>query len=51
MPLAAVRPDDKYALDEGRVYLIGTQALVRLPIMQRQRDAAAGLNTAGFIAG
>ncbi|HWD58010.1 MAG TPA: indolepyruvate ferredoxin oxidoreductase family protein, partial [Stellaceae bacterium] len=51
MPLAAVTLDDKYALEEGRVYLTGTQALVRLPIMQRQRDAAAGLNTGCFIAG
>ncbi|HML11415.1 MAG TPA: indolepyruvate ferredoxin oxidoreductase family protein [Stellaceae bacterium] len=51
MPLGAVTLDDKYALEEGRVYLTGTQALVRLPIMQRQRDAAAGLNTGCFIAG
>jgi indolepyruvate ferredoxin oxidoreductase len=51
MPLAAVTLDDKYVLDEGRVYLTGTQALVRLPIMQRQRDVAAGLNTGCFIAG
>src|ERR1700722_8249523 len=51
MALAAVTLDDKYALDEGRVYLTGTQALVRLPIMQRQRDVAAGLNTGCFIAG
>src|ERR1700720_3078890 len=51
MALAAVTLDDKYALDEGRVYLTGTQALVRLPIMQRQRDAAAGLNTGCFITG
>ena len=51
MPLAAVTLDDKYALEEGRVYLTGTQALVRLPIMQRQRDAAAGLATGCFIAG
>jgi indolepyruvate ferredoxin oxidoreductase len=51
MPLAAVTLDDKYALEEGRVYLTGTQALVRLPIMQRQRDVAAGLNTGCFIAG
>ena len=29
----------------------GVQALVRLPMLQRQRDAAAGLNTAGFISG
>ncbi|HKS89874.1 MAG TPA: indolepyruvate ferredoxin oxidoreductase family protein, partial [Stellaceae bacterium] len=49
--LAAVTLDDKYALDEGRVYLTGTQALVRLPLMQRQRDAAAGHNTGCFIAG
>ncbi len=37
--------DDKYVLESGRVYLTGTQALVRLPMMQRQRDLAAGLNT------
>src|SRR5271168_5042865 len=51
MALAAVTLDDKYALERGRVYLTGTQALVRLPIMQRQRDAASGLNTACFISG
>jgi len=51
MALAAVTLDDKYALDDGRVYLTGTQALVRLPMMQRQRDVAAGLNTGCFIAG
>ncbi len=51
MALAAVSLDDKYELESGRVYLTGTQALVRLPIMQRQRDALAGLNTACFISG
>src|SRR3989304_581029 len=51
MTLAAVTLDDKYALDSGRVYLTGTQALVCLPIMQRQRDAAAGLHTGCFISG
>ncbi|HEY5597700.1 MAG TPA: indolepyruvate ferredoxin oxidoreductase family protein, partial [Kiloniellales bacterium] len=51
MTLAAVSLDDKYALDTGRIFLTGTQALVRLPIMQRQRDAAAGLNTGCFISG
>ncbi len=51
MTLAAVSLDDKYGLESGRVYLTGTQALVRLPIMQRQRDAAAGLKTACFISG
>jgi indolepyruvate ferredoxin oxidoreductase len=49
--LTKVSLDDKYTLDTGRVYLSGTQALVRLPIIQRQRDIAAGLNTAGFISG
>ncbi len=43
--------DDKYALSAGRIYLSGTQALVRLPMLQRQRDLMAGLNTAGFVSG
>ncbi|MPZ12203.1 MAG: indolepyruvate ferredoxin oxidoreductase family protein, partial [Kiloniellaceae bacterium] len=51
MALQAVSLDDKYALDRGRVFLTGTQALVRLPMMQRQRDFAAGLNTAAFVTG
>ena len=51
MTLAAVSLDDKYALETGRVFLTGTQALVRLPMMQRQRDAKTGLNTAAFISG
>ena len=49
--LRSVSLDDKYALKEGRVYLTGVQALVRLPLLQRARDQAAGLNTAGFISG
>ena len=51
MTLAAVSLDDKYTLDATRAYLTGIEALVRLPIMQRQRDLEAGLNTAGFISG
>ena len=43
--------DDKYALDSGRVYLTGVQALVRLLMLQRQRDKVAGLNTGGFVSG
>jgi indolepyruvate ferredoxin oxidoreductase len=42
---------DRYRIQEGRVFLTGNQALVRLPLMQRDRDRAAGLNTAGFISG
>jgi indolepyruvate ferredoxin oxidoreductase len=43
--------DDKYSLDHGRAFMSGVQALVRLPMLQRQRDAAAGLNTGGFVSG
>ena len=43
--------EDKYIADSGRVYLTGIQALVRLALVQRRRDLAAGLNTAGFISG
>jgi len=50
-PQAPVTLDDKYARFDGRVYLTGIQALVRLPILQQRRDRAAGLNTAGFISG
>jgi len=49
--LAQASLDDKYTLERGRVYLSGTQALVRLPMLQRLRDRQAGLNTAGFISG
>lgn len=51
MTLAAVTLDDKYVLADGRVYMTGTQALVRLPMLMRERDRLAGLNTAGFISG
>ena len=51
MSIAAVTLDDKYEQETGRVFMTGLQALVRLPMMQRQRDVAAGLNTAGFISG
>jgi indolepyruvate ferredoxin oxidoreductase len=49
--LRAVTLDDKYSLERGRVFLTGVQALVRLPMLQRARDLAAGLNTAGFVSG
>ncbi|MGH8167423.1 MAG: indolepyruvate ferredoxin oxidoreductase family protein, partial [Woeseiaceae bacterium] len=42
---------DRYRRETGRVFLTGTQALVRIPLMQRRMDQAAGLNTAGFISG
>lgn len=43
--------EHKYTRTDGRIYLSGVQALVRLPLMQKLRDQAAGLNTAGFISG
>ena len=43
--------EDKFTRTEGRIYLSGVQALVRLPLMQKLRDQAAGLNTGGFISG
>ncbi|NHZ77941.1 indolepyruvate ferredoxin oxidoreductase family protein [Massilia sp. CCM 8695] len=49
--LTTVTLDDKYTATTGNIFLSGIQALVRLPMMQRERDQAAGLNTAGFISG
>ena len=43
--------EDKYSHDEGSVFLTGTQALVKLPIIQRKIDLSKGLNTAGYISG
>jgi indolepyruvate ferredoxin oxidoreductase len=51
MPKNAVSLDDKYALDETRQLLTGTQAIVRLMLTQRARDVRAGLNTAGYVTG
>lgn len=50
-PLDNYELDDRYRRESGRVFLTGTQALVRIPLMQRTIDRAAGLNTAGFISG
>src|SRR4051794_27245118 len=44
-------PPDDIAQSPTRLYLSGIQALVHLSILQRLRDQAAGLNTAGFISG
>ncbi|HBR40757.1 MAG TPA: indolepyruvate ferredoxin oxidoreductase family protein, partial [Sulfitobacter pontiacus] len=42
---------DRYDLEKSPVLLNGTQALVRLTMMQAARDKAAGLNTAGYVTG
>ncbi|MGV0055680.1 indolepyruvate ferredoxin oxidoreductase family protein [Stutzerimonas sp. 381-2] len=51
MSLAEIRLDDKYRLATGHLYLTGTQALTRLPMLQHQRDQAQNLNTGCFISG
>jgi indolepyruvate ferredoxin oxidoreductase len=51
MARSGVTLDDKFDLSKDRVYLSGTQAVVRLALMQKERDRRAGLNTAGFISG
>jgi indolepyruvate ferredoxin oxidoreductase len=48
MALAAVNPGDKYELGRTRVLLSGTQAIVRLALMQRARDLRQGMRTAGY---
>src|SRR3712207_6954812 len=49
--LKHVALDDKFDLAKERVFLTGTQAIIRLLLMQRERDRLAGLNTAGFVSG
>ncbi|MEO6018094.1 MAG: indolepyruvate ferredoxin oxidoreductase family protein, partial [Polaromonas sp.] len=49
--LETVTLDDKYSLDYGSAFMSGVQALVKLPMLQRLRDAQQGKNTAGFISG
>ena len=55
MALALARSEtsleDRWTAPEGWFYMTGMQALVRLPIQQRLRDVAAGLNTGGYISG
>ena len=43
--------DDKYTATSGSVFMNGTQALVRLPMVQVQRDKFQGLDTGAFITG
>jgi indolepyruvate ferredoxin oxidoreductase len=42
---------DRYIRPSGRVFLTGTQALVRILLDQRDRDIADGINSAGFVSG
>lgn len=49
--IESVSLEDKYTLNQGRIYLSGTQALVRLPMLQSESDRRQGLDTAGYISG
>jgi indolepyruvate ferredoxin oxidoreductase len=51
MALQRVALDDKYDLTQSRVFVTGYQALVRMCLMQKERDRRAGLNTAGYVTG
>ncbi|SHI87667.1 indolepyruvate ferredoxin oxidoreductase [Shimia gijangensis] len=51
MSIQTVSLNDRFDLSKRNVLLSGTQALVRLMLMQNARDAKAGLNTAGFVTG
>lgn len=52
MPLLdAYQLSERYSRERGRVFLTGTQAIVRIALDQIRRDRASGLNTAGFISG
>ncbi|PSM17531.1 indolepyruvate ferredoxin oxidoreductase family protein [Nitratireductor sp. StC3] len=51
MTLHDVSLDDKYDLAKRRIYVSGAQAIIRMLLMQRERDRRAGLDTAGFVSG
>ena len=51
LALANVTLDDKYSLKSGRAFMSGVQALVRLPMLQQERDALAGKSTGALISG
>ncbi|MBV9628402.1 MAG: indolepyruvate ferredoxin oxidoreductase family protein, partial [Xanthobacteraceae bacterium] len=51
MALKKVTLADKYDLTQDRIFVTGYQALVRMCLVQKERDRRAGLNTAGFITG
>ncbi|WP_461537944.1 indolepyruvate ferredoxin oxidoreductase family protein [Spongorhabdus nitratireducens] len=49
--MGQVSLQDKWEKTSGRVYMTGSQALARLPMLQADLDKKNGLNTAGFISG
>ena len=49
--LLTVKLEDRFTKREGSILITGVQALVRLMLVQADRDAAAGLKTGGFVSG
>ena len=49
MTLHEVALSDKYDLSKERIFLSGAQAIIRMLLMQRERDRRGGLDTAGFV--
>src|ERR1700722_14764765 len=43
--------DAKFLLEDGRVFIPGVQALIRVMLDRRRLDVRDGLNTAGFVSG
>jgi indolepyruvate ferredoxin oxidoreductase len=43
--------EDRFRLEDGRVFLSGVQALARLPVDQLRIDRRRGLSTAAFVSG
>jgi len=43
--------DDKYLLEDGRAFITGVQALIRVMLDRRRLDRREGLNTAGYVSG
>ena len=51
MTIHGVSLDDKYDLSKERIFISGSQAVIRMLLMQRERDRRAGISTAGFVSG
>jgi indolepyruvate ferredoxin oxidoreductase len=49
--MRSISLDDKYLLEDAPIFLSGAQAIVRLGMDQRRRDAHDGFRTAGFVSG
>jgi indolepyruvate ferredoxin oxidoreductase len=49
--LSAYQLEDRFRLEDGRVFLTGVQAVARLPVDQLRIDRRGGVRTAAFVSG